>query len=161
MWTKRDAFILTGNDTDEAHRATPIQASFSIWRSNSMTRSFAAEWLACSSRRELISDDPSICDIPEVPDFHDHRHDQSLLTLCCMNHCIKGLDVGNIMPLIDTQNPSDIAQLMKPDADERLCIAGRLLNALVLPIETIEALLRRSVSFGDPIPEPEFSSKQH
>ena len=160
MWTKRDAFALTGIDYTGAHQATPIQASFSIWRTCAASRAFATEWLETASRRELISDDPSICGIPELPDFHDHRHDQSLLTLCCLKHGIKGLDLGDKMPPIDTQHPSEITRWLTGGVSNNLRLAGRLLKSLVRPVETIEARLRSKVSFGEPIPEPTMPSNR-
>jgi hypothetical protein len=158
LWTKRDAFVLTGMDHSEIHQGTPIQASFSIWRAGAASRAFAAEWLEMASRRELISDDPSHCGIPELPDFHDHRHDQSLLTLCCLKHGIKGLDLGDQMPPIDTQHPSEIACWITGDPTGQARLTGRLLKAVVWPVETMEARLRRKISFGEPIPEPTMPS---
>jgi hypothetical protein len=158
MWTKRDAFALTGIDHPSAHQAIPIQASFSIWRAGAAARAFAAEWLDMSSRRELISDDSSICGIKELPDFHDHRHDQSLLTLCCLKHGIQGIDLGDQMPPIDTQHPSEIACWITGGVPNPSQLAGRLLKTLVRPVETMEARLRRKVSFGEPLPEPSIPS---
>jgi len=154
MWTKRDAYVATGMDKKEIHSAVPIQASFSLWRANDVTRTIAKEWMDLSSQRTLISDDPSTCGFPELPDFHDHRHDQSLLTLCCIKHNLKGLDIGEKMPPIDTQNPSEIACLMSGGKSTRIPIAGHILNILAYPLERIEAGLRRNVTFGQPLPDP-------
>jgi hypothetical protein len=154
MWTKRDAYVATGMDSHEIHTAIPIQASFSFWRASNDARIFASEWLDFSSKRALISDDPSIYGLSELPDFHEHRHDQSLLTLCCLRHGLKGLDIGNQMPPIDTQHPSEIACLLSGGKSACIPIAGHILNVLAWPMERIEARLRRKVSFGQPIPEP-------
>jgi hypothetical protein len=154
MWTKRDAFHFTGMDSPEIHRAIPLQASFSFWTASDVTRAFVAEWMDLASRRALISDDPSSCGIPELPDFHDHRHDQSLLTLCCLKHGLKGLDLGNQMPSFDTQHPSEIARWINGGKLSQIPLAGRMLKVAAWPLETLEARLRRNVSFGQPIPEP-------
>ena len=154
MWTKRDAYQFTGMDAPEVHRAIPLQASFSLWTANEATRAFVAEWMELASRRAMISDDPSTCGIPELPDFHDHRHDQSLLTLCCLKHGLKGLDLGNKLPPVDTQHPSEIIRWMSGGKSERESLAGGVLRILAWPLEQIESRLRRKVSFGQPIPEP-------
>ncbi len=158
MWTKRDAYVLTGMDSPEVHAAIPLQASFSLWTASETSRAFVAEWLDLASRRALISDDPSTCGVPELPDFHDHRHDQSLLTLCCLKHGLKGLDIGNQMPPIDTQHPSEIARWINGGKPEEPRLAGRVLKVVAWPIEQIEARLRLKVSFGQPIPEPSIHS---
>jgi hypothetical protein len=154
MWTKRDAFAATGMDRADVHAAIPIQASFSFWFANDDTRALAREWMNFASQRALISDDPSICGIPELPAFHDHRHDQSLLTLCCLKHGIKGLDLGSEIPPIDTQHPSEIAHWITGGVNATATLAGHILRSLVWPLETIEARLRSKVTFGSPIPEP-------
>jgi hypothetical protein len=158
MWTKRDAFVLTGMDRPQAYLATPIQASFSFWLAGSRAREFVADWLELASRRELISDDSSVCGKPELPDFHDHRHDQSLLTLCCLRKGWRGIDLGCDLPAIDTQHPSEVSRLMRGGVGGEPTTAGRIVAALVSPLEAVEARLRRKVSFGDPIPEPSVGS---
>jgi len=158
LWTKRDAFVLTGMNSPEAHVAIPVQASFSVWKAGTASRDFVREWMDFASQRALISDDPSGCGVVELHDFHDHRHDQSLLTLCCLKHAIKGLDLGAEMPPFDTQHPSDVARWMSSGRSEQATVAGQFLRAAVWPIETIEARLRRNVSFGEPIPGPSVSS---
>jgi hypothetical protein len=154
LWTKRDAYVFTDMDSAEIHTAIPIQASFSLWIAGPASRSFITEWMDLAAQRALISDDPSICGLPELPDFHDHRHDQSLLTLCCLKHGIKGLDIGSEMPPIDTQHPSEIACWISGGTRESPTLAGRILKGLAWPLEILEASLRRKVSFGEPIPEP-------
>jgi len=154
MWTKRDAYVGAGMDKYEVHNAIPIQASFSFWRAGNDARIFASEWLDFSSKRALISDDPSICGLPELPDFHEHRHDQSLLTLCCLKHDIKGLDIGHEMPRIDTQHPSEIEDLITSNNAINLTLLGRTLRVLVWPLEKMEFHMRKKVSFGTPLPEP-------
>lgn len=158
MWTKRDAFVFTAMDQPAFHQAIPIQASFSIWKNGPAARSLAAEWLAFSARRELISDDPSRCGLPELPEFHDHRHDQSILTLCCLKHHIQGIDLGREAPKIDTQHPAEVATLMGGERPQKTLL-GHLLSILARAIAFIESMIRKKVSFGAPIPEPKHLAK--
>jgi hypothetical protein len=155
MWTKRDAFVLTGMDHQEIHQTTPIQASFSLWKSGAFARSLASDWLSLASRRDLISDDPSQCGLPELSEFHDHRHDQSLLTLCCLKNRIQGIDVGKEMPLIDTQHPAEVATLMS-GVTPRKTLPGHLISILARSLGGIESILRKKVSFRATNAEPEY-----
>lgn len=82
VWTKREALVMTGMDRPEIHTASPVQASFSIWRVGSKSRDFVGQWLDLCAQRALISDDPNQLEYPELPSFRAHRHDQALLTLC-------------------------------------------------------------------------------
>lgn len=155
VWTKRDALVLTGMDSPAVHQAIPIQASFSIWRACDFTRAFVTEWMDLCSDRRLVSDDPSTCGLPELPDFHEHRHDQSLLTLCCLKHGLNALDIGEKMPPIDTQHPSEVAHWF---SNQESCtrFAGYALRGVIWPLEQIERRLRSQVKFGVPRTEPNF-----
>lgn len=155
MWTKREAFVAMNMDLPEFHRATPVQASFSFWIAGEKSREFAEEWMALCARRSLISDDPGNNELSELPDFHENRHDQSLLSLCCLKHGIKGIDLGSALPEIDTQHPMEIQQWLQ-QADFKVGTGGRLLRSFARPIEWIEGKMRKKVKFGEPRYEPEY-----
>jgi len=111
-WTKRDAFVALNMDTKEIHESTPIQASFSFWVADPRATQFAKEWMQLCFRRCLVSDDPGICGLPELPGFIEHRHDQSLLTLLCLSRGIAALKIGSILPESDEKNPSTLSKTM-------------------------------------------------
>lgn len=150
VWTKRDAFTVTGMDTKEIHQLTPIQASFSIWRACPRTRDFLDEWSAWCSRRELISDDPSISGLPELPAYFEHRHDQALLTLCCHRSDLQALDIGAHAVSYDTRNPSEVLAHVFAEAAVPTTPRLQLLKASAGILEKFEAALRRMVKFGKP-----------
>jgi hypothetical protein len=112
MWTKRDAFVSMSMDTPSIHVTAPIQASFSIWINNPDSKKFVAEWMNLSAQRQLISDDPCVMGLPNLPDFREHRWDQSLLSLVCLKHGIEGMDIGCDMPPIDAKHPSNVTELL-------------------------------------------------
>jgi len=111
-WTKRDAFFYTGSDASAIHAAIPIQASFSLWRKSAFSQGLAEEWLSLCRQRKLVSDDPSTCGLPELRDFEQHRHDQSLWTLVCLRHGLKSLSVGDLKPEFDERNPAMIGRYL-------------------------------------------------
>lgn len=158
MWTKRDAFVITGMDQQEIYQTTPIQASFSLWKCGASARRLASDWLSLASRRELISDDPSQCGLPELTEFHDHRHDQSLFTLCCLRNQIQGIDLGQEMPSIDTQHPDDVATQIS-GVPPLKTLSGHLVSLVARSIAAIESKLRKKVSFGTPIPESKYPAQ--
>ncbi len=154
MWTKREAFVATRLDLAEFHQATPIQASFSLWQADKASLELVAEWMDLCAQRNLISDDPDRQGLTALPDFHENRHDQSLLSLCCLKHGISGIDIGTTMPDVDTKHPTEIMQLLG-DLDTAVGISGRLLRTLVRPIEWLEEKMRSKVKFGEPRVEPD------
>ena len=144
-WTKRDAFSGTGMDSPEIRSATPIQASFSFWRASSSSRAFVAEWLSWCVQRPLVSDDPS--SEPEVAGFRGHRHDQSLLTLCCLKNRIEGINLGNEAPAFNERDPGQTAERCfstKPSP----AFGGTLISLAAKPLQATEKALRSFVTFG-------------
>lgn len=146
-WTKHDAFAGTGVDGDGIRRAVPIQASFSFWRNTDTTREFVREWLSWCVRRQLVSDDPSLDAAAEVPEFKAHRHDQSLLNLCCLKHGIKGIDVGPSQPSYNERDPSSILKHVF-GAESRVTPAGKSIALAAKPVQLIEQVLRERITFG-------------
>lgn len=84
-WTKRDCFVLMGCDEPRYHQAPMADASMVVIRNGSYGRRFIDEWLTFASRAEIITDVDSSTG-PELPDFVDHRHDQSILSLLAVRH---------------------------------------------------------------------------
>lgn len=152
-WTKREALAAYEMDRQEVHQAAPIQASFSLWRSGSESRDLVAQWLQSCSTRALVSDDPSHGDLPELPDFRGHRHDQALLSLCCLARGVAGLSMGTVKPEIDFRNPSAVSRLCFGKTPHKPTLPGKLLRAGIWPLEQIEQKLRQKVTFGKPIHE--------
>jgi hypothetical protein len=152
-WIKREALLAMDMDRPEVHSAAPIQASFSLWRASARSRDFAARWLDACSQRPLVSDDPSRGDLSELPDFRGHRHDQALLTLCCLAGGIHGLDIGGGKPGIDARHPSQVSRLCFGETQGYPTATGKILRAAVRPVEQIEQRLRQRLKFGKPIHE--------
>lgn len=152
-WTKREALIFMGMDFPQVHMASPTQASFSIWLAGNHSRSFAATWLDLCSQRNLISDDPSNNELTTLPDFRAHRHDQALLSLCCIAYRIKGINIGNSKPNIDVRNPSSISRSYLREIAGYPTTRGKLIRAIALVIEKIERKIRIKLKFGEPINE--------
>lgn len=145
-WTKRDAFAGTGIDGPEIQSASPIQASFSFWRVSTKSRAFLSEWLAWSVQRRLVSDDPSEAG-PDSPEFRGHRHDQSLLTLCCLKHGIQGIDLGPTEPSFNERDPGQVAEHLF-GTRSHINARGRLIRLAASPLQGTEQLLRKHLTFG-------------
>lgn len=158
-WTKRDAFIAMGMDREEVYQAAPIQASFSIWRNTQKSRQIIHEWMNAASQRALISDDADVSKFPELPIYHDHRHDQSLLSLVCLKHDIKGINLGEEMPPLDTQNPSEIARSTFGVLPRKKNGASLSLDFICACMEKIETRMRKRIKFGESLADPDSALK--
>lgn len=149
MWTKRDAFVSMSMDTPQVHSSSPIQASFSIWINNPNSRNIISEWMALSAERQMISDDPSKLGFPELPDFYEHRHDQSLLSLVCLKRGLQGIDLGRSSPSVDSKHPGEVAKFLSGKKN-KLSLKGTLVLRLAGVIEKAERVARKWIKFNEP-----------
>ncbi len=154
MWTKRDAFVATSLDTPSIHATAPIQASFSIWINGLDSKEIVAEWMNLSAQRQLISDDPCVMGLPNLPGFREHRWDQSLSSLVCLKHGIQGMDVGYDMPSVDAKHPSNVTELLSGKTAE-FTAQGRVVAGLASVVERLEWTARKWVMFNEPQARPD------
>jgi hypothetical protein len=87
VWTKADCFNLMGLTGDQYMYGDQVEAGFQIYKKNSFTLSFLKELLSFSINYNIISDSPNITG-NNHPQFKDHRHDQSILSLLAIKHKI-------------------------------------------------------------------------
>ena len=146
-WTKRDALVSSEMDNSEIRKSTIIQAGFSFWRAGEKSSELVGKWMDLCSQRELVSDDPSVSGLPELPEFRDHRHDQSLLTLLCLKERVKGLRFIESKPGFESGNPSEV--LKYKYGKQKQPVAGLLFDELIAcPIQLVEVLLRKKLKFN-------------
>ena len=80
-FTKRDAFILLGVDTPFYAETGQFNAAFQIYRKTTFTEYFLKEYLYYAQDKRIITDDSNEMGEENYPEFKDHRHDQSILSL--------------------------------------------------------------------------------
>lgn len=80
-YTKRDLLVAMQCDEQRFYEAPQIHANFMIFEHNPRTLAFMEEVMHFATRGELITDAPNTSGLPDLPDFIDHRHDQSVFSL--------------------------------------------------------------------------------
>jgi hypothetical protein len=88
-WTKRDCFVLMGCDSAEYWEAEQLMGGFSIFMKNEKNIKFLQEWLHYCCNKFIITDTPNTCGLENLPEFVDHRHDQSVLSILGVKHNIE------------------------------------------------------------------------
>jgi hypothetical protein len=81
FWTKRDCFVLMGCDREKYYEADQVNAAFSGYIAGPAAICFVEEWLLHCKQPRKLTDIPSECAEPELPEFLEHRHDQSICSL--------------------------------------------------------------------------------
>jgi hypothetical protein len=102
-WTKADVFHAL--DVDHGiHSSTPqCWGAFMLIQKSFMSICFVSQWLAYCQDYRLISDSPSI--LQNGPDFVEHHHDQSILSLLAEKHDIRFFRFPKDSPLRNLRAP--------------------------------------------------------
>jgi hypothetical protein len=77
--TKRDVYEAFKMDGEKYWHDTQLDASFVVFKKNKQAIAFVQEWLKYCENEALLTDSPSQKE--NLPEFLEHRHDQSILTL--------------------------------------------------------------------------------
>ncbi len=88
-WTKRDCFILMGCDNPSYHDAVQISAGQLFFRKSARMVKIVEEWLTYCMDPRIITDQENTCGQPNLPEFRDHRHDQSVISLLVAKYQIE------------------------------------------------------------------------
>lgn len=81
QWCKRDCYVFMDCDDERYYSANHSVATWNVWQNNNLGRHLASEWDKWSfDDRKIITDEKSICGLPEIAGFEAHRWDQSILT---------------------------------------------------------------------------------
>ena len=130
-WTKRDCFVLTGSDHPTYWDQPQVQAGINVWQNTSQVRDFIAEWLQYCEDPRILTDQENQCGKPNLSEFQDHRHDQSVLTILLRKHGIvaygepqdswfKPREVGYITAKLTTDTAAQKNQLANKPTLESL-----------------------------------------
>lgn len=81
MFTKRDAFVLLDADNEQYWNYNMTSASFMVLRKTKASLGFVKEWLDCCTNERVLTDLPNSSGKENLPEFLDHRHDMSILSV--------------------------------------------------------------------------------
>jgi hypothetical protein len=79
-FTKRDCFVLMGCDEPKYWNDRQLEAGLCFFRNTPRSFTILDEWIKYGSDPHIITDDPNEFG-ENFPEFKDHRHDQSILSL--------------------------------------------------------------------------------
>jgi hypothetical protein len=85
-YTKRDCFILMGQDEKKYWDARMLNAAFSLWMKTPENIDFLTEWQEYMKDSRIVTYEPNTCGKSNLPDYIDHRHDQAVLSLLSLKY---------------------------------------------------------------------------
>ncbi|MBO9204581.1 MULTISPECIES: hypothetical protein [Niastella] len=115
MWTKRDCFILMDADQKKYYRGIQCDASFALFRKSPEAIQFLNDWMKYGRDIRVISSDPNTLGKKNLPDFIEHRWDQSILSILAMQYQIPFYRMpsqyGNHYKMPDYRVPGEFNQV--------------------------------------------------
>lgn len=105
MFTKRDCFVLMGMDTDDFRNHPHRMANIFVCKKTLFSIAFVEEWLRFASDPRIVTDIPNTQKLPNYPEFRDHRHDQSILSLLTIKNDTYVYTKKDITAFTNKENP--------------------------------------------------------
>lgn len=117
-WTKRDAFVLLDMDNPEIYKLPPIQATYSFWSPTEEAFSFLNEWKKYCEDSRVLTDIPNTQGLPNLNDFTDHRHDQSVLSLLAYKNKAKYINNNLFFKILNLRSKSKFSNVFLKRIDD-------------------------------------------
>ena len=84
-WTKKDTFVLMKCEDKKYYDGYQLHGGFHLWRNTDENKEFLNEYTRYLRDPRIVTDDPNMCGM-NFPEFEDHRHDQSVLSLMSIKY---------------------------------------------------------------------------
>lgn len=93
-WTKRDTFVYMDCDNHNYHDAIQVEAGVIAVKNTPTAYRFLVEWLHWCMDPRILTSDPNVIGMDNLPGFSEHRYDQSVLTNLAVKY---GVTRGNAL----------------------------------------------------------------
>lgn len=94
-WTKRDCFILMDCDDNKYYESVQLEAGIIGLKKTEFNTNLIKEWFEFMKNEKILTDIPNTCGQPNLPNFVDHRHDQSILTNLSIKYNLNSFNYPN------------------------------------------------------------------
>jgi hypothetical protein len=104
-WTKRDCFIHMNCDNEKYYNEFQLEAGLLAFKKNDLCFSILNEWFENMKNKKILDDTPNTLGFPNLPNFRDHRHDQSILTNLSIQKNIKSTNISGDYVIFNYNQP--------------------------------------------------------
>lgn len=104
-WTKRDCFIYMNCDEKKYYDALQLDAGVIGVKNNSTCLNLINEWNQLMQNKFIVDDSPNTLGLPNLENFKEHRHDQSILTNLSVCKNIKSVNISGDTILFNYNQP--------------------------------------------------------
>lgn len=145
-WTKRDCLIIMNSDRKEILKKPLIQATWSIWTPTQEAFEFLESWIKYAEDERCLTDKENTLGKDNYPEFIDHRHDQSILTLLAYKKNAPYLDFTdtNLFNILNLRPNSSLAHnfLKRIDDVEAMIKQKNTIGILYVLVKSFKDLKR-------------------
>lgn len=89
QWTKRDTFVLMDCDSPTYYNQVQLEAGIIGLKMTEFNLKLVQEWFNFCKNKNIITELPNICGLPNINNFIEHRYDQSILTNISIKYNLK------------------------------------------------------------------------
>lgn len=107
-WTKRDCFIYMDCDEEKYYKELQIDAGVIGVKNNEFCFNLLENWFSFMKKKSILDDTPNTMGYPNLPNFKEHRHDQSILTNLMVKNNIKSININSELMLFNYNQPNKI-----------------------------------------------------
>ena len=94
-WTKRDCFVYMDCDSEIYHNSVQLEAGIIGLKNTTQNIEIIEEWFNFCKNKHILTDEPNVCGLNNLPKFIDHRHDQSILTNLVLKRNLKSVPLSD------------------------------------------------------------------
>jgi hypothetical protein len=85
------------SDEDNFYYETQLEAGIIGLKNHSLNIELLNEWFFYMKNPNILTDTPNMCGLPNLKNFRDHRHDQSILTNLIIKRGIKSVNLNDLV----------------------------------------------------------------
>jgi hypothetical protein len=104
-WTKRDCFIHMNCDEKKYYEALQLDAGIIGVKKNFTCLNLLNDWEEIMQNKSIVDDSPNKMGLPNLKNFREHRHDQSILTNLSICKNIKSVNISGDIILFNYHQP--------------------------------------------------------
>lgn len=113
-WTKRDCLQIMEADSPNIYNKAIVQTTWSVWTRTNPALDFLDKWLSYCEDSRCLTDSPNVFETGNLPNFVDHRHDQSICSILVHKLSAPFIDFSgsNVQRILELRPNSELSHML-------------------------------------------------
>ena len=83
------------SDNSEYHNHVQLEAGVVGFNPTEFNKQLINDWFEYSTNKNILTEEPNICGLPNLENYREHRYDQSILTNLFIKNKLTSYRFGN------------------------------------------------------------------